>query len=186
MTQLAKETARKYAYAARKFAHAQGLDHAACAHLVSHLDSLAPFTTIAAYMPIRTEISPLPVMADLVAAGKSVCVPVIQGAGQPLNFSRWTPDTTMIKGPFGAAVPETDDFLIPDILITPLVGFDSRGYRLGYGGGFYDRTFARLRQSAPALAIGFAYSAQELPQIPTEPTDIRLDALITESGAIRF
>jgi 5-formyltetrahydrofolate cyclo-ligase len=186
MTQASKETARKSAYAARKIAHGQGGDPIACAHLADFLASLAAFQTIAAYMPIRTEISPLPVMADLVVAGKSVCVPVIKGAGLPLHFSRWTPETTMISGPFGAAIPEADDFLTPEILITPLVGFDARGYRLGYGGGFYDRTFERLRKLAPALAVGFAYSAQELPQVPTEPTDIRLDALVTELGAIRF
>jgi 5-formyltetrahydrofolate cyclo-ligase len=186
MTKSAKEHARKSAYSARKLAHGQGHDPAACTHLATCLASLEPFQTVAAYMPIRTEISPLPVMADLVADGKSVCVPVIQGAGRPLEFSRWTPDTKMVSGPFGAAIPEVPDYLIPDILITPLVGFDARGYRLGYGGGFYDRTFERLRKSAPALAIGFAYSAQELPQVPTEPTDIRLDALATENGAIRF
>ncbi|NOX74811.1 MAG: 5-formyltetrahydrofolate cyclo-ligase [Alphaproteobacteria bacterium] len=186
MTQTTKETARKTAYTARKIAHRQGHDPAACAHLAQFLASLARFQTVAAYMPIRTEISPLPVMNDLAAAGKSVCVPVIQAPRQPLKFSRWTPGTKMLNGPFGAAIPEIADTLIPDILITPLVGFDTRGYRLGYGGGFYDRTFALLRKSAPAMAVGFAYSGQELPLVPTEPTDIRLDVLVTENGVIRF
>ncbi len=186
MTKSAKVHARKSAYGARKHAHGQGHDVAACAYLADFLASLPPFQTVAAYMPIRTEISPLPVMNDLAAAGISICVPVIQAPRQPLKFSRWTPETKMANGPFGAEIPEITDYLIPEILITPLVGFDARGYRLGYGGGFYDRTFALLRNSAPAMAVGFAYSGQELPRVPTEPTDIRLDALVTENGVIRF
>jgi 5-formyltetrahydrofolate cyclo-ligase len=186
MTALSKHDARTEAFAARKQAHNLGLDQAACAALRQFLFDLPNFKTVAAYMPIRTEISPLPVMAELAKAGKTICVPVIQAANQPLKFSRWTPSTEMVKGPFGAAIPETDDFVIPDILITPLVAFDRRGFRLGYGGGFYDRTFELLRREKPALAVGFAYCAQELPLVPTKPTDVRLDAIVTEKGTIRF
>jgi 5-formyltetrahydrofolate cyclo-ligase len=186
MTDLTKPEARTQAFAARKLAHKSDLDIAACAHLADFLSQLGGGPVIAAYMPIRTEISPISVMTTLVAANVAVGVPVIQGEGQPLKFSRWTPDTTMVKGPFGAAIPQNHDFVIPDIMITPLVAYDARGYRLGYGGGFYDRTFELLRRDKPALAVGFAYSSQELPHVPTEPTDIRLDAIITENGTIQF
>lgn len=186
MTELTKSEARKLAFAARKLAQGQGLQGAACAKLTQFLAGLDRVPVIAAYMPIRTEISPLSVMTDLASAHVTLGVPVIQGKGQPLKFSRWTPETTMVAGPFGAAIPETDDFVLPDVLITPLVAYDARGCRLGYGGGFYDRTFELLRRDKPAMAVGFAYSAQELPQVPTEPTDIRLDVIVTENGAIRF
>jgi len=188
MTNLAdeKNTARKQAFAARKTAHAKGADAAACAQLHSLLDTYDPGKIIAAYMPIRTEISPLPVMVALSSEARTICVPVIQGAGMPLRFSVWTPDAPMSEGPFGASVPATDRFVAPDILITPLVAFDRHGYRLGYGGGFYDRSFEELKKLKPTLGIGFAYAAQELPKIPVEPTDQRLDAIVTEKSVMRF
>ncbi len=182
----AKADARKRAFAARKDAHSQNTDAAACAHLSAYLNTLGEFYCVAAYMPIRTEISPLAVMEELHMAGKIVVVPVIAGTGQPLNFSRWNPDEQMVEGPFGARIPKTDDFLDPDILITPLVAYDARGFRLGYGGGFYDRSFARLHERKNITAIGFAYSGQELPTVPTEPTDQRLDAIVTERGVLTF
>jgi 5-formyltetrahydrofolate cyclo-ligase len=186
MAESTKSEARAQAFVARKLAHSQMYDPAACAQLSTFLAGIDSFTVIAAYMPIRTEVSPLPVMADLAAAGKIVCVPVIEAAGKPLKFSRWTPETVMVNGPFGAKIPKTDAFVIPDVLITPLVAFDARGYRLGYGGGFYDRTFELLRLKGKALAVGFAYQAQELAFVPTEPTDVRLDAIVTEKGVKRF
>ncbi len=186
MAELTKSEARTQAFAARKRAYSQAHDATACAELSAFLASIGDFAVIAAYMPIRTEISPLPVMADLYEAGKIVCVPVIEAAGKPLRFSRWTPTTPLVNGPFGAKIPHTDAFVIPDVLITPLVAFDARGYRLGYGGGFYDRTFELLRQKGAALAVGFAYVAQQLPHVPTEPTDVRLDAIVTETGVKRF
>jgi 5-formyltetrahydrofolate cyclo-ligase len=82
-------------------------------------------------------------------------------------------------------IPEAGDWLDPDILIVPLVAFDGRLNRLGYGGGFYDRTLARLRAAGPLRAIGFAYAAQELPGIPADATDQPLDAVVTERGVLR-
>ncbi len=181
-----KSAARKAAFVTRRLAHAQGLGQRACDHLMAHLSTLPGVACIAAYMPIRTEVDPLPVMHDLHKRGIVVSVPVIQGACRPLLFSRWCPGAPMAAGPFGALVPETADYVRPDILITPLVAFDARGYRLGYGGGFYDRTFAELRHEKPAQAIGFAYGAQEIPVVPVEPTDIRLDAIVTERGILTF
>ncbi|WP_170478706.1 5-formyltetrahydrofolate cyclo-ligase [Ruegeria arenilitoris] len=138
---------------------------------------------LSGYIPIRTEIDPLPAMAEAAAYGP-VGVPVIQGAGQPLKFSRWTPEGTLKDGPFGAKVPEIEDYFDPEILIVPLVAFDASGGRLGYGGGFYDRTLARLRANNPTLAIGFAFDGQEVGELPLEPTDQLLDMVVTESRVI--
>ena len=178
----AKAAARKAAFAARRAAHAAGRDAAAQAHLAA---ALAPHAEapLAGYMPIRTEVDPLPVMA---AHRGPVGVPVILGAGRPLAFHVWKPDAAMIDGPFGARIPATGAPMVPQVLIVPLVGFDARGYRLGYGGGFYDRTLADLRAAGPVLAVGFAYGAQELPDLPIDAFDQRLDMIVTEDGSRRF
>lgn len=141
---------------------------------------------IAGYRPIRSEIDPTPLMQALHAAGHRLCVPVIEGQGLPLRFREWHPDAPMTEGAFGAEVPATGDWLEPDLLIAPLVAFDAEGHRLGYGGGFYDRTLARLRAERRTRAIGLAYAAQEVDSIPHEPTDQHLDAVVTERGLIRF
>ncbi len=138
---------------------------------------------ISGYMAIRTEIDPLPAMADAAATGPS-CVPVIEGRGLPLRFSRWKPGMAMKEGTFGAMIPETDDFMDPEILIVPLLAFTRTGARLGYGGGFYDRTLEGLRAKRPTLAIGFAFAAQEADTLPLEPTDQPLDMIVTEREII--
>jgi 5-formyltetrahydrofolate cyclo-ligase len=88
----------------------------------------------------------------------------------------------MVAGDFGALIPAEGAWLEPEVLIVPLLAFDRRGYRLGYGGGFYDRTLERLRARGATLALGFAFAAQEVEAVPIEPTDQRLDVLLTETG----
>lgn len=176
-----KAAARNAAFAARKAAF--DLDSGGAAGLLSSVLAGYRGVPLAGYMPIRSEISPLAAMAEASAHGP-VCVPVIIGAGQPLRFSRWTPDGPLRDGPFGARVPELDDFLEPEILIVPLVAFTRAGGRLGYGGGFYDRTLERLRARRATLAIGFAYGAQEADALPLEPTDQPLDMIVTERDVI--
>ncbi|MEJ6389619.1 5-formyltetrahydrofolate cyclo-ligase [Gymnodinialimonas ulvae] len=185
MTDDPKATARAAAFAARKAAHADAASAPPRATALL-LKAIGPAKgrIIAGYMPIRTEISPLPAMETLHAMGARLCVPVIAGAGQPLDFRAWSPESAMQSGPFGAQIPAHGDWLTPDTLIVPLVAFDARLNRLGYGGGFYDRTLHRLRAAAPTRAIGFAYAAQEHPDLPQEPTDQRLDALVTENGTL--
>ena len=181
MSEDAKAALRRTAFAARKAAHAAGPGEG-----VRHLlDALArePVGVVAGYMPIRTEIDPLPAMRALAEAGTRVCVPVIRAAGAPLDFREWTPDADLVDGPFGAKVPTRGDWLVPETLIVPLVAFDRSGNRLGYGGGFYDRTLARLRAAGPVRAIGFAYAAQEMDLAP-EPTDEPLDLIVTERGSL--
>ena len=176
-----KAAARKAAFARRKEAHAADLG-AGAAYLSEVLAGYRG-VPLAGYMPIRTEINPLPAMAEAAAYGP-VGVPVIAGEDLPLDFSRWDPDGPLREGPFGAQVPEVDDFFEPEILIVPLVAFSRDGGRLGYGGGFYDRTLERLRAKRATLAIGFAYGAQEADDLPLEPTDQPLDMIVTEGGVL--
>lgn len=178
-----KAAARKAAFAARRAAH-----EAAAPGEAGHLSQVLAGhrgVPLSGYMPIRTEIDPVPAMEEAAAHGP-VCVPVIEGAGLPLKFSRWTPGCALKEGPFGAMIPEQDDFIEPEILIVPLVAFDRNGGRLGYGGGFYDRTLEMLRANRPTLAIGFAYAAQEMKALPLEPTDQPLDMVVTEAGVIEL
>lgn len=175
----AKAAARAAAFARRKaaFAARDGGE----ADLLAHILAQHRGRVLAGYMPMRTEIDCLPAMA---AHAGPVGVPVILGPGKALKFRRWTPEAKMVAGALGAQVPETGDWVVPQVLIVPLLAFDRCGYRLGYGGGFYDRTLEDLRAAGPVTAIGFAFAAQEMEAVPTEPTDQRLDLIVTEAGAI--
>lgn len=174
-----KAEARRAAFAARKLAFAAGQGRAA--ELLA--DFLGPHRgkALSSYMPMRTEINPLAAMA---AHDGPVGVPVIMGKGHPLRFREWSPGCPMAVGEFGALIPAEGAWIDPDVLIVPLLAFDRRGYRLGYGGGFYDRTLELLRARRPRLAVGFAFAEQEVDAVPTEPTDQRLDAILTEAGPV--
>lgn len=174
-----KAAARRAAFAVRKAAFAANPPGLA-AQLIELLAGLRG-QVLAGYMPMRTEADPLPAMA---AHDGPVCVPVIEAPGLPLVFHRWTPKARMVPGAFGALIPAEGVPLVPQVLIVPLLAFDRRGFRLGYGGGFYDRTLERLRISGPVTAIGFAFAAQEVDVVPTEPTDQPLDLIVTENGCL--
>ena len=174
-----KAEARRAAYAARKAAFLAGQGQAA--ELLADFLSDQKGRVLAGYMPMRTEIDPLPAMA---AHQGPVCVPVIPGPDMPLRFREWTPGCAMVPGDFGALIPAEGAWLEPEVLIVPLLSFDRRGFRLGYGGGFYDRTLERLRARGTTLALGFAFAAQEVAEVPIEPTDQPLDAILTETGVI--
>ena len=176
-----KAEARKAAFARRKLAHAA--DPGTGAGVLSSVLAGHRGVPLAGYMAMRTEIDPTPAMEEAAAHGP-VCVPVIEAKGQPLKFALWEPGCALVDGPFGAQVPATLAFIEPEILIVPLVAFSRAGGRLGYGGGFYDRTLEGLRAKRPTLAIGFAYAAQEDADLPLEPTDQPLDMIVTESGVI--
>ncbi|THD81575.1 5-formyltetrahydrofolate cyclo-ligase [Aliigemmobacter aestuarii] len=176
-----KAEARRAAFAARKAAFEAGQGQAA--EILADWLAAQAGRPLAGYMAMRTEIDPLAAMA---AHQGPVGVPVILGPGQPLKFREWTPGAVMEAGSFGAFIPAEGAWIEPEVLIVPLVAFDARGYRLGYGGGFYDRTLEGLRARRLTLAVGFAFDAQELPEVPIEPTDQRLDAIITESGVRLF
>ena len=173
-----KAVARKAAFVVRKQAFAGGQGQAA--ELLA--DYLAGFSgrVLAGYMPMRTEIDPLAAMA---AHQGVVGVPVIIGAGLPLRFAEWGPGTAMVAGGFGARIPAEVTWVVPEVVIVPLLAFDARGFRLGYGGGFYDRTLAGL---PGAVRVGFAFAAQQVDEVPIDPFDQRLDVVVTEQGVREF
>ena len=177
-----KDAARKAAFARRKIAHDAGVGTAA--HLSAFLAGHRG-VPLAGYMAMRTEIDPTAAMEEASAHGP-VGVPVILGAGLPLKFRQWEPGVEMISGEFGAFIPAEGNWMTPEIVIVPLVAYDLTGGRLGYGGGFYDRTLEGLRANQATLAIGFAYTAQQADSIPLEPTDQLLNLMITESGQTSF
>lgn len=177
-----KAAARAKALTARKIAFRDGDRRAGAARLLGVLETYRD-TVISGYMPMRGEIDPLPAMAGL-ARDNRICVPVIPGKSVPLIFHRWTPEGAMQAGTFGAQVPVEALEMTPQVLIVPLLGFDRRGGRLGYGGGYYDRTLEELRAVRPTLAIGFAWAAQEMDDLPLEVTDQALDMVVTDRDVI--
>ena len=180
-TQALKNDVRKKIFEKRKLAH-NARNTSETLLLSSFLGDFRGHS-VAGYMPIRTEIDPRPAMAEMSFYGK-VGVPVIQGMNKPLLIAEWTPSTEMREGQFGAQVPVLKKFFDPELLIVPLVAFDRQGGRLGYGGGFYDRTLEKLKMKKPVLAVGFAYSCQEIEQVPLEMTDQSLDFVITEKAVL--
>lgn len=177
-----KPAARKAAFAARAAADRQGME-AANRHLEAAIRA-APGEIVSGYWPIRTEIDPRPAMEAL-ATTHTLCLPVVAGNGRPLIFRRWQPGAMLEEGAYGAAVPADPVEVTPSVLIVPLAAFDAAGYRLGYGGGFYDRTLETLRQTGPVIAIGFAFGAQQVNAVPREPTDQPLDLIVTETGILK-
>ena len=137
---------------------------------------------VSAYWPMGDELDVRPLLAALHGRGHPCCLPVVEGAGEPLVFRAWTPSTSLVPAPFGTSVPPDDaPVMTPEVLIVPLLAFDVRGYRLGYGGGFYDRTLAALRAAGkPALAVGVAFEGQRADEVPVDGNDQRLDMLVTE------
>lgn len=132
--------------------------------------------------PIQGEFDSRGLITDWLAAGASrrAALPVVLTRHAPLKFRQWTPATRMRPAGFGTSVPEDGEWLTPDTLLIPLVGFDARGYRLGYGGGYYDRTLAVM--DPQPRKIGVAYSACELASIEPQDHDIRMDVIVTEKG----
>jgi 5-formyltetrahydrofolate cyclo-ligase len=179
----AKAIARAEAEA-RRAAVPERARTAAAAALARALEAHAG-RPVSGYLPIRSEADPLPAMA-LAALRGPVAVPVVVARGAPLSFRRWHPGAVLEPGPLGTrAPPAAAGDLRPEILIVPCLAFDRAGYRLGYGGGFYDRTLAALRaDGGPVLAIGFAFAAQEQAAVPRAAHDARLDAIVTENGPV--
>jgi 5-formyltetrahydrofolate cyclo-ligase len=141
---------------------------------------------VSGFLPIGEEIDPAPLMSRLAGEGYLLCLPVMEGKGRPLMFRAWAPGDPLTEVMWGireplAAAPAVE----PDIVLGPLLAVDARGYRLGYGGGFYDRTLARLRALKPIVAIGLAYDEQKVDSVPHHDYDQRLDWVLTPSGPLR-
>jgi 5-formyltetrahydrofolate cyclo-ligase len=144
-----------------------------------------PGRIVSGFMPIRSEINPLPLLRRYGDAGARLALPAIAGRGKPLSMRAWTIGEKLVAGQWGirepdAGAPELD----PDIVLVPLAVFDRRGYRIGYGAGYYDMTLAALRSRKPIVAIGLAYAVQEADEVPVEPHDERLDLVLTEREVI--
>ncbi len=143
----------------------------------------AAVPTVSVYWPIRGEPDLRPWMHALFQAGVSVALPVAVALAQPLVFREWHPETRMARGLWNIPHPADAEVLVPNVVIAPVVGFDSQCYRLGYGGGFFDRTLATLNPKP--LTIGVGYPEAELRTIFPQPHDIAMDWVVTGSGTLR-
>lgn len=183
-----KHEARERARRLRAAAHAAGEGRTAAEVRDSFLRHVRvdSGTVTAGYVPIRDELDPNPLLDALASAGATCCLPVILGRGQPLRFRLWRPGDALVPGPFGVPSPAEDAAEIsPTLILVPMLGFDRKGHRLGYGAGFYDRTLDRLRRHGRVLAIGLAYAGQELSLIPADDHDQPLDWIVTEREAFK-
>ena len=141
-----------------------------------------PGAVVSGFWPMGPEIDIRPVLAELHERGHRVVLPETPPRGNPLTFRLWLPGMAMVQERFGTLRP-TGDTLAPDWLLVPLLAFDRAGRRLGYGGGYYDRTLAAL---PGAVAVGVGWAAQEVPEVPADALDARLHAIATEREVIRI
>lgn len=140
---------------------------------------------VAAYYPIRDEIDVLPLLAELHNRGAKICLPITK-PGPALVFKAWTPGEPLNAARFGLfEPPESNETVLPHIVLVPLLAFDRRGNRLGFGAGYYDSALRALRQQTEIVAVGVGFDQQEIPDIPHEPHDELLDFVLTPSGLIR-
>ena len=155
------------------------------AHLQQFLCQHAP-ATIAFYWPIRAEVDCRPLIEELLMAGWRACLPVIVAKETAMIFRRWAPDATMVNGHHGIPMPEAGEEVFPDVVLLPVNVFDARGYRLGYGGGYFDRTLAALAASgqAPPMVIGIGFALAGAETVFPHAQDLQMDAVVTEHGVI--
>ena len=190
MTDIAAEKSAMRALARKRRAaacerHGGGAAHAMAQH---GLDVLAPATgaAISGFSAINDEIDPLPLLLRLHAQGHLLALPAMQGKGRPLLFRAWQPGDQMAPAVWGISEPlATRAVMAPDIVLVPLLAFDAAGFRLGYGGGFYDRTLAQLRALKPVVAVGIGYDEQRVDAVPHLDYDQPLDWVLTPSGPLK-
>ncbi|RIA55452.1 5-formyltetrahydrofolate cyclo-ligase [Dichotomicrobium thermohalophilum] len=187
VTSLDKEALRRESLARRAAIPEKAREQAATAvaeGALSFLELPGP-AVISGYYPFGDELDCLPLLRRLIDDGHSIGLPVTR-KGQPLIFRAWTPETQMVRGALGIPTPpEEAPELTPVVLLVPLAAFDERGYRIGYGGGFYDRTLAKLRAAGPVTAVGVAFAEQRVDRVPNEPHDQPLDWMLMPEGAYR-
>ena len=135
------------------------------------------------YWPFRAEFDPRSLIDWAVAAGRVVALPVVVDKKGPLEYRAWRPGDTLVDGVWNIPVPEKRELVTPAVVLAPLVGFDRASYRLGYGGGYFDRTLAALRP--PALAVGIGFDVQLLETIHPQHFDVPMDVIVTETGIRR-
>jgi 5-formyltetrahydrofolate cyclo-ligase len=148
---------------------------------------IIPGAIVSGFMPLKTEINPLPLMRALGQRGAKLALPVIDGRGKPLVMRAFRFGDELNSGQWGIKEPKPEaGDVVPDILLTPLLAFDRIGNRIGYGAGYYDMTIAKFRAAKPVVAVGLAYAAQEIPAVPVTERDARLDLVLTEREIIDF
>ena len=142
---------------------------------------------VSGFMPMKTEINPLPLLRRLADAGAELALPVIDKRGKPLIMRAWKIGDDLKAGQWGIREPLPQAAQVdPDILLVPLAAFDRAGHRIGYGAGYYDMTIHALRAKKKVVAIGIAFAAQEIPRVPATERDERLDFIMTERETIAF
>jgi 5-formyltetrahydrofolate cyclo-ligase len=147
----------------------------------------APGAVVAGTWPLGDEIDGRTLLERLAALGHSLALPVVVAPDQALVFRRWTPGEALEQGPFATRHPAaTAPAVVPGLVLVPLLAFDGEGFRLGYGGGYYDRTLALLRGAGRVTALGLAYASQRVPSVPHDGHDQRLDGVVTEEGLMRI
>ncbi|QDW40974.1 5-formyltetrahydrofolate cyclo-ligase [Bradyrhizobium sp. KBS0727] len=148
---------------------------------------IAPGMIVSGYSPIRSEIDPVPLMRKLAAQGVRLALPAVMARGKSLAFRAWSPDDRLMLGPLGIPEPSPAAAeVIPDIMLMPLAAFDRQGHRIGYGAGHYDFTLEHLRKAKAIIAIGTAFSVQEIKAVPAQPHDVALDYVLTEKKVFDF
>jgi 5-formyltetrahydrofolate cyclo-ligase len=147
--------------------------------------AVAPGAIVSGFMPMKSEINPIPLMRALADAGARLALPVIAGKGKPLIMRAFAFGDTLASGVWGIREPKPEaPEVLPDIVLVPLLAFARNGHRVGYGAGYYDMTIAALRAHKTLLAVGIAFAAQEIASVPTTPRDARLDLVLTEREVI--
>lgn len=176
----AKRALRAQAIAARAGHDPRAAGEALATHLLQTIPP-PPGAIVAGFWPMGEEIDVRPLLIKLRERGHETVLPITPKRGNPLTFALWYPGDAMIPERFGTLRP-TGPERVPTYLLVPLLAFDRRGFRLGYGGGFYDRTLPLI---PGRIAVGCAYAAQQVDEVPVGPYDVRLDAVATEHGVIR-
>jgi 5-formyltetrahydrofolate cyclo-ligase len=149
--------------------------------------AITPNAIVSGFMPLKSEIDPLPLMKKLAEAGATLALPVVLGRGKPLVMRRWKWGEPLAEGVWGLRQPRPEAPEVePDILLVPLLAFDRTGHRIGYGAGYYDMTIAGLRARKSVTAIGIAFAAQEVAAVPATPRDEKLDLVLTEREVIEI
>ena len=188
-----KQALREYALARRRSAR-RAAGPGAGVRAANHYLAAVPTpqgAVVSGYWAIRDEIDAMPLLARLVGAGFVCCLPAVAGKGRALQFRAWTPGAAMTHGPFRIPEPAPRPppargcgTAQPTHLLVPLLAYDRDGYRLGYGGGYYDRSLRALRQTRPIVAVGLAYTEQLVQGLPRTEHDEPLDWIVTERGAM--
>lgn len=155
--------------------------HEACIHaLLWEWFAAQPTGSVGFCWPIRAEVDCRPLILRLLAIGWQAAMPVVVARDAPMQFRAWAPEVPMTQDPHGIPVPATQETPLPTVLLVPLVAFDSAGYRLGYGGGYFDRTLAAC--AVQPITIGVGYALSQIGSVYPAPHDIPLDAVVTEAG----